>query len=550
MCFSEKGVCRVKKGIVQLAAFGLSTVMLSGSISMPAWAKKAGSVAGTIGFVDLEDSTNTVNIRAAADLETGEVVGVLKNHDSVEIKKVTKDGWYKVVSGEVKGFVAGYLIATGKEAEEIARETAYHYIIVRASQLGVYESPDPDSEIVAVLNAGDEAEMVEDSGDWLKICLSQDCYGYVPASGAEKKVAYPTAMTIQEFEAESEAYTVSLMSAGYDGEAPAAEAQTAVYSEETSGAAQEAAYMAQETSASYDSGASGQETFTEYAYAKEQDDASQSGTYVLNISDAELSDGDGDYIYSEEDEQGGESADTSGTYSGEPVYSEQTTAADAGTAGQETVSDDCYIDAAAGQGASADLVYSTVSFEGDYVISTDSSQADYAENSDQGQTDYSQQTQEASTETNTDYSADQAAAEQTQDTAGTYTGETGDSAPAPSDLGASLAVYAQQFVGNPYVWGGSSLTEGADCSGFTMAVFACYGVSLPHSAADQSGYGVSVSLDSLAPGDLVFFNSTGSIDHVAIYIGNGQIVHAANSSSGIVITELSYMSPVAACRVI
>ncbi len=534
----------MKKGIVQLAAFGLSTVMLSGSISMPAWAKKAGSVAGTIGFVDLEDSTNTVNIRASANLETGEVVGVLKNHDSVEIKKVTKDGWYKVVSGEVKGFVAAYLIATGKEAEEIARETAYHYIIVRASQLGVYQSPNPESEIVAVLNAGDEAEMVEDSGDWLKVCLSQDCYGYVPASGAEKKVAYPTAMTIQEFEAESEAYSVSLMSAGYDGEAPAAEVQTAVYSEETSaseetsGAAQEAACMGQETSASYDSGASEQETFTEYAYAKEQDGASQSGTYIFDISDIELSDSDGDYTYYGEDEQGSGSAGTSGTYSGEPVYSEQ------------TVSDDCYIDAAAGQGASADLVYSTGSFDGDFVINADPSQADYAENSDQGQTDYSQQTQEASTETYTDYSTDQAAAEQTQDTAASYTGETGDSAPAASDLAASLAVYAQQFVGNPYVWGGSSLTEGADCSGFTMSVFACYGVSLPHSAADQLGCGVSISLDSLAPGDLVFFNSTGSIDHVAIYIGNGQIVHAANSKSGIVITELSYMSPVAACRVI
>ena len=117
-------------------------------------------------------------------------------------------------------------------------------------------------------------------------------------------------------------------------------------------------------------------------------------------------------------------------------------------------------------------------------------------------------------------------------------------------LGQEIANYACQFVGNPYVWGGSSLTNGADCSGFTMAVMAQFGISLPHNAAAQSGYGTPVSLDSLQPGDLLFYNGDGGIGHVTMYIGNGQVVHASNSSTGIIISSISYRTPCAARRYI
>ena len=124
-------------------------------------------------------------------------------------------------------------------------------------------------------------------------------------------------------------------------------------------------------------------------------------------------------------------------------------------------------------------------------------------------------------------------------------------APAASSTGQAVADYACQFVGNPYVWGGTSLTGGADCSGFTMSVYANFGISLPHSAAAQSGYGTRVSLDSLAPGDLLFYDhGTGSIEHVGIYIGGGSIVHASNSKSGIKISGAFYSSPVCAVRLV
>lgn len=108
---------------------------------------------------------------------------------------------------------------------------------------------------------------------------------------------------------------------------------------------------------------------------------------------------------------------------------------------------------------------------------------------------------------------------------------------------ASLCNYASQFVGNPYVWGGTSLTHGADCSGFVMSVFAKYGVSLPHSSVGQSYCGTTISSSQMQPGDLVFYGS-GGINHVAIYIGNGMIVHAANTRRGIVFNSWNYMTPV------
>ena len=113
-----------------------------------------------------------------------------------------------------------------------------------------------------------------------------------------------------------------------------------------------------------------------------------------------------------------------------------------------------------------------------------------------------------------------------------------------SDARVSLVQFALQFVGNPYVWGGTSLTNGIDCSGFTMQVYARYGISLPHHAASQPGYGTRVSAAEARPGDLFFYGSGSSIGHVGIYIGNGQIVHASNRRTGIKISSAFYRTPV------
>lgn len=101
-----------------------------------------------------------------------------------------------------------------------------------------------------------------------------------------------------------------------------------------------------------------------------------------------------------------------------------------------------------------------------------------------------------------------------------------------SGSGSSVVDYATQFVGNPYVWGGTSLTNGADCSGFVQSVYSNFGVSLPRTSYEQQNAGREVSYADAQPGDLICYGG-----HVAIYMGNGQIVHASNSRDGIKISD-------------
>ena len=124
-----------------------------------------------------------------------------------------------------------------------------------------------------------------------------------------------------------------------------------------------------------------------------------------------------------------------------------------------------------------------------------------------------------------------------------YSASPGASAGAVSGTRGDVVNYATQFLGNPYVYGGTSLTNGTDCSGFTMSVMNHFGVSLPHQSGAQSGYGTAVSAENMRPGDLVFYSKGGGINHVAIYIGNGQVCHASNARDGIKISTWNYRTP-------
>ena len=104
--------------------------------------------------------------------------------------------------------------------------------------------------------------------------------------------------------------------------------------------------------------------------------------------------------------------------------------------------------------------------------------------------------------------------------------------------------FALQFVGNPYVYGGTSLTNGADCSGFVMSVFAEFGYELPRVAAAQCAASEKKSVADIEAGDLVFYGD-GGIDHVALYIGDGKIVHASTAATGIKVSDYDYRAPAA-----
>ena len=128
-----------------------------------------------------------------------------------------------------------------------------------------------------------------------------------------------------------------------------------------------------------------------------------------------------------------------------------------------------------------------------------------------------------------------------------YTGDVPQSNASSSDsLRQSVVNYALQFVGNPYVYGGTSLTNGTDCSGFTQSVLANFGISISRTAASQSGGGTAVDMSNLQPGDLLFYDNGSGIGHVSMYIGNGQVVHASNEQTGIIVSSVDYRTACAA----
>ena len=107
----------------------------------------------------------------------------------------------------------------------------------------------------------------------------------------------------------------------------------------------------------------------------------------------------------------------------------------------------------------------------------------------------------------------------------------------------AVVAYAKQFLGNPYVYGGTSLTNGADCSGFTQSIYSHFGISTGRSSRDQAARGRAISVGDVKPGDLLFYASGDYINHVAIYIGGGQVIHASNPATGICITSANYRTP-------
>ncbi len=381
---------------------------------------------GQTGFAVCSDY---LNIRAEASSE-GEVIGKLYNNGACEVLEDVGDGWYHIRSGNVEGYAAAEYIATGDEASSIASSAGYTTAEVGAWALNVHADRDESSEVIGTVYENCSYEVVDSTGDWIKLVTDDGTYGWVSADYVYTSTEYGQAETLEEEQARLDEQWL--------------------------------AYLAEQEAASYDnSWSDGSESYDDGSWT---DDGSGADTYT-------------------------------DTYSG------------------DTYSDDTYDD---GSGWTADT----------------SSGTDY--------TDTSSDTSYTDTSSGTDYTDTSSSDTSSADTSSASTASA-------SSIGQAAANYACQFVGNPYVYGGTSLTNGADCSGFVMSVYAHFGISLPHNAAAQSAYGTAVSTSSLAAGDLVFYSDGGGISHVAIYIGGGSIVHAANSSSGICYGSLG--SPVACRRV-
>ena len=451
----------MKKGLSKAVSFCMMIGLLAQSLYIPAMAEEAAmeiaaesdtdtSLVGTLAFAQCEEY---INIRESASTDSA-VTAKIYNNGSATIEEQDGD-WYKIRSGNAEGYVKAEYFVTGEAADAVAQKAAYNVAMVHPTDLNIRSDANEDSEVLATAHEKDELEVVAWDGDWMKVALGGDIYGYVNAYYVDYKTYYPTAETIEEEQARLSA------------EQEAAEAADYEVSDDTA------------------------ETLPEETYEEPTVDDSSDTEEASYPDDSD------------------ETTWTEAPATDETVWTEAPAETEAPyTEAPET--------------------------EAPYTEAPET-EAPYTE-APETEAPYTE-----APETEAPYT-------EAPETEAPYTEAPETEAPSTSGVGQQIADFAVQYVGNPYVWGGTSLTEGADCSGFVQTVFANFGLYLSRTAESQSYGGTSISLDNLQPGDLLFYNSTGSIDHVAIYIGGGQIVHAANSRSGIIISNAYYQTPVCARR--
>lgn len=506
------------------------------------------SMTGELAFAQCEEY---INIRQEPD-ENSEVVAKIYNDNAATIISKTGD-WYQITSGNAFGYVKADYLVTGDEASAIAEKVQYHIARIHPEELYIRSEKSEESTAVGSVHQADEVDAVSyDNGAWIQIVADDGTKGYINAYYADYLTCYPVAETLEEEQDRlrnqadtSETGEGSGQGAIYGVEKAAEYTEPVSYDSESSSDTGSVADGSgndgyTESSDSYDSGYSEENTDTSTADGSQDYSTDTSGDESWdNSSDtSEGSNASGDTGW---DNSSDASEDTSWDNSSDA--SDDTTWSDTSDSGSadSTGSGDSYTES---DNSTAETDGSYSEPDNSYIEpeapETDASYSEPETSAPETDAPYSEP-ETSAPETDAPYTEPETSAPETEAPA---TEESSSS----SDLGQQIASYAVQFVGNPYVYGGTSLTNGADCSGFVQSVFANFGIGLSRTAASQASGGTSVSLDSLQAGDLLFYSSSGSVDHVALYIGGGQIVHAANSASGIIISNAYYSTPVAARR--
>lgn len=315
-----------------------------------------------------------LNIRQKPS-EDAEIVGKLYKGAVGMVLKEVEDGWTKIESGTVTGWVNNDYIVRGKKAQSYANKVCKKKAKVMTDTLRVREKPDTHSRIVTLIGANEEMQVLKDKGDWLAVKVDEDLKGYVSKEYVKIEFDFDYATSLEE------------------------------------------------------------ERLAELAEMREQDEENANRQYIVQSEQQSQVQEDKQELKEEQKQSNSESINLS---SGEQ------------------------------------------------------------------QTSSSRQ---------------------------------------------KIVDYAVQFVGNPYVYGGTSLTNGTDCSGFTQGIYRHFGVSINRTSREQANNGKSISLDNVKPGDLVFYKNGSTIGHVALYIGDGKVVHASCERVGITISNMYYRTPYCARNV-
>ena len=485
----------------------LETTLSAEEIESKEFEKTVQSIVDSYANLGIAEVSGYLNVRKTPE-SFGEVVGKLPKGGACEILDTSTEGWYKISSGGVTGYVSSQYVYTGDEAKKLAAENVAERAVIDADKLNVRSEPKADADVVDQVFKNERYDIKSQQDGWIQISD-----GYISADYVTVKYALDEAIKQDMRQTVLSLYDnlgVSNVSNYLNVRDNPDETKGKIIAKLPSNAGCD---ILDTSTAGWLKIRSGNITgYVKSEYILTGQQAKDKALQVAKLM--AISNTDGVNVRTE--------PNTNSSIYTQISNSERFLVADQqdGWVKIEIDDQDAYL--------SSDYVDVKYGLE-EAIKYTPVVEVADTSNSKSNTKNSTGKSSSSSKSSGKKSSANDGAA--------------GSKSGSVSSKRAQIANYAVQFVGNRYVYGGTSLTNGTDCSGFTMSVMAKFGVSLPHNSGAQSGSGKSITSSQMRPGDLVFYSGSGGINHVALYIGNGQVCHASNAKSGIKISTWNYRTP-------